>query len=48
LPAWAVDVAHGPRQEVDDDPANQCASYRSGQTHHFVELSPDGEVIKSQ
>jgi hypothetical protein len=48
LPDWAVDVAHEPRQAVDDVLANQCASYRSGQTHHFVELTPDGQLIRAQ
>src|SRR5438093_8903554 len=28
LPDWAADVAHDPRQPVDDQPANQCQSYR--------------------
>jgi uncharacterized lipoprotein YmbA len=23
-PGWVADVAHDPRQPVDDDPANQC------------------------
>ena len=48
LPDWAVDIAHDPRQPVDDQPANQCASYRSGQTHHFVELTPEGNLIRAQ
>ena len=48
LPDWAADVAHEPRQSVDDDPANQCASFRSGQTHHFVELTPEGNLIRTQ
>ena len=39
LPDWATDVAHDPRQPVDDVPANQCSSYRAGLTHHFVELA---------
>lgn len=48
LPDWAVDIAHDPRQPVDDQPANQCASYRAGQTHHFVELTPEGNLIRAQ
>jgi hypothetical protein len=48
LPDWAADVAHDPRQPVDDQPANQCASYRAGQTHHFVELTPSGQLIRAQ
>jgi hypothetical protein len=45
---WVVDVAHEPRQAVDDEPANQCQSYRAGDTHHFVELTPDGQLIRAQ
>jgi hypothetical protein len=48
LPDWAADIAHEPRQPVDDVPANQCSSYRAGQTHHFVELTPTGELIRAQ
>jgi hypothetical protein len=48
LPDWAVDVAHSPRQAVDDEPANQCQSYRAGRTHHFVELTTDGQLIRAQ
>ena len=48
LPDWAADIAHDPRQAVDDVPTNQCASYRSGQTHHFVELTPNGQLIRAQ
>jgi hypothetical protein len=45
---WAVDIAHDPRQAVDDQPANECASFRDGETHHFVELTPDGQLIRAQ
>lgn len=48
LSDWAVDIAHDPRQAVDDQPANQCQSYRDGETHHFVELTPDGQLIRAQ
>jgi Flp pilus assembly protein TadD len=48
LPDWAADIAHNPRQPVDDQPANQCQSYRDGQTHHFVELTPTGQLIRAQ
>jgi hypothetical protein len=48
LDDWAADIAHDPRQPVDDQAANQCSSYRDGQTHHFVELSPAGELIRAQ
>jgi hypothetical protein len=45
---WVADVAHDPRQDVDDDPANQCEAYRNGDAHHFVELDPDGTYIRSR
>jgi hypothetical protein len=48
LSDWVVDIAHAPRQAVDDRPDNQCQSYRDGQTHHFVELTPDGRLIRAQ
>jgi hypothetical protein len=48
LPDWVADVAHDPRAPVDDDPANQCEAYRSGEAHHFVELDPDGNLIRAQ
>ncbi|MGC8851295.1 MAG: hypothetical protein ACP5O3_03660 [Candidatus Micrarchaeia archaeon] len=46
--AWVCDVAHYPRQPVDDEPQNQCAAYRSGAAQHFIELSLDCEVIKEK
>jgi len=46
VPNWVADVAHDPRQPVDDDPANQCEAYRAGEAEHFVELDPDGNVIR--
>jgi hypothetical protein len=45
---WAADIAHNPREPVDDEPANQCASFRSGEATHFVELTPDGDVIRAE
>ena len=48
LSDWAVDIAHDPRRPVDDRPANQCQSYRNGDTHHFVELTPGGQLIRAQ
>jgi hypothetical protein len=44
---WVADVAHDPRQDIDDDPANQCEAYRSGEASHFVELTPEGDFIRS-
>ena len=45
---WVLDIAHNPRQAVDDRPENQCADFREGRAHHFIELDPDGKLIKTQ
>ena len=45
--ALVADVAHDPRQPVDDDPANQCEEHPSGEADHFVELDPEGNFIRS-
>ena len=46
LPDWVVDIAHNPRQKIDDLPANQCAAFLEGRAKHFVELDPQGNVIR--
>lgn len=48
LPGWVADVAHDPRTDVDDDPANQCQRYREGDASHFVELTPEGDLIRAE
>ena len=48
LPDWVVDVAHDPREDVDDEPANQCQRYRDGEASHFVELTPEGKLIRAE
>lgn len=48
MPAgWVCDVAHSPREAVDNDPANQCAEYREGKAHHFVEVDVDCKLIRA-
>ena len=44
---WVADVAHDPREDIDDEPANQCEAYRRGDADHFVELDPEGNFIRS-
>ena len=44
---WVCDVAHSPRQSVDDLPENQCSAYRSGEAHHFDEVDTNCNLIKS-
>lgn len=46
-PDWVLDIAHNPHQSVDDEPENQCADFREGRAHHFIELDPDGQLIRS-
>ena len=43
---WVCDIAHSPRQEVDDLPDNQCEAFRTGAAHHFVELDGNCNLIK--
>ncbi len=43
---WVCDVAHSPRQPVDDLPENQCQAYINGTAHHFVEVTPDCQLIR--
>jgi hypothetical protein len=43
---WVADVAHDPREDIDDERANQCEAYRQGEADHLVELDPDGNVIR--
>jgi hypothetical protein len=45
---WVADVSHDPRADVDEDPGNQCEAYREGEADHFVELDPDGNVIRAE
>jgi hypothetical protein len=48
LPDWVADIAHDPRQAVDDEPANQCQHYRDGEAHHFVELDQNGMLLRAE
>ena len=45
---WVADIVHEPRKPIDDQPAHQCPLYVEGKAHHFVELTPDGKVIRVQ
>lgn len=46
LPDWVADVAHNPRQSVDDLPQNQCNAFATGTAHHFIELDTEGNLIR--
>ena len=43
---WVCDVAHRPRQDVDNLPENQCPEYGAGASH-FVEVSSECEFIRT-
>lgn len=43
---YVCDVAHDPRQEIDNDPTNQCNAFREGRASHFVEVDESCGVIK--
>lgn len=42
---WVCDVAHNPRQDVDNLKENQCATYGPGR--HFVEVDTDCKFIRA-
>ena len=46
-PDWVADIAHNPRQSIDDKEENQCADFKNGLAHHFIELDPEGKLIRS-
>jgi hypothetical protein len=48
LPDWVADIAHDPREDIDDEPENQCQRYRDGEASHFVELTPEGDLIRAE
>ena len=47
MPDWVCDVAHNPRQKIDDLPENQCSSFRTGRARHFIEVDSNCGFIRS-
>lgn len=45
---WVADIAHSPRLPADGMEENQCAALRNGEVSHFIELSPEGEILTIQ
>jgi len=43
---WVCDVAHNPRQEIDNLRENQCRDFYEGKAHHFIEVNEKCEVIR--
>jgi hypothetical protein len=46
-PNWVCDVAHWPRQSVDNKEENQCEAYRKGLASHFVEVDVNCKLIRA-
>ena len=44
---WVCDVAHSPRQGIDEMSANQCLEFRVNRAHHFVEVDENCKLIRS-
>lgn len=44
---WVCDVSHFPREDVDNNPINQCKTFQNGPSAHFVEVNPDCGLIRS-
>jgi len=45
---WVLDIAHDPRQAVDDLPENQCSAFLQGKAMHFIEMNSQGEVMREK
>lgn len=46
LPDWVVDIVHIPRETIDNLPENQCPAFIEGRAKHFVEMDPEGNVVR--
>ncbi|MBI2617683.1 hypothetical protein HYW55_06120 [Candidatus Gottesmanbacteria bacterium] len=46
IPDWSFDIVHNPRQDIDNQPENQCQYFREGKTHHFIEFDQQGRLIR--
>lgn len=44
---WVCDVAHTPRQSVDNKRENQCNAWYEGTAKHFIEVTPECKFIKA-
>ncbi|NOX71823.1 MAG: hypothetical protein GXO64_03950 [Candidatus Micrarchaeota archaeon] len=43
---WVCDIAHKPRQPVDNMPENQCTAFMRQEAHHFIELDENCNLIQ--
>jgi len=46
-PNWVCDVAHSPRQAIDNVAENQCQAFRNRTAKHFVEVTLNCELIRA-
>lgn len=44
---WVCDVAHSPRESIDNLEENQCSAYREGRANHFVEVDSNCNFIRA-
>lgn len=44
---WVADIAHNPRQAVDEKPENQCQEIKNGNAANFIELDTNGNYIRT-
>lgn len=44
---WVLDIAHNPREAIDNLSENQCSAFRDGRAHHFIELDTEGNLIRA-
>ena len=45
---WVCDVAHWPRESIDNLAENQCREFRERKAHHFVEVNEKCEFIRAR
>ncbi|HIJ98087.1 TPA: hypothetical protein H1009_03280 [archaeon] len=45
---WVCDVAHDPREDIDNKPENQCSAYANGSARHFVEVDTNCNLIRTR
>ena len=43
---WVCDVAHEPREAIDNLRENQCNAWHNGTANHFIEVTPECKFIK--
>lgn len=44
---WVCDIAHNPREEIDNKSNNECSDYLNNSKHHFVELTTNCKLIRA-